>query len=235
MKLKAAILLPVMFLAACGKGPVKTEVFADEMQYPAPGRPADTLTVQISVEYPAASEPVATAMTEAILNLVFDGETAEDVATMAERYEANLIDEFGDAGSGSWEERLSGFFSEPYKDYVNYYFEYYGFHGGAHGISSLTPIVFRRSTGEVLNELDILSVESLEVLPDLIQSRLLAALDGNREDYDSVIQAAVTPNGCFEVGPEGITWYYQPGDIGPYSLGVVPVTVDWAALKPYLR
>ena len=44
----------------------------------------------------------------------------------------------------------------------------------------------------------------------------------------------VVPNGNFFLDKEGITWSYQPYEVGPYALGIVTATLSWDDLKPYL-
>ena len=34
---------------------------------------------------------------------------------------------------------------------------------------------------------------------------------------------------------KGVTWYYQPYEIGPYYLGVISVSLSWEDLKEYIR
>ena len=43
------------------------------------------------------------------------------------------------------------------------------------------------------------------------------------------------PNGVYEVTKDGVTWYYLPYDIAPFSVGVISVSVPWKELKPYVR
>ena len=69
----------------------------------------------------------------------------------------------------------------------------------------------------------------------LLQKHIPESFDGNEEEYDSLFITDIVSNGNFEPGKTGITWYYQPYEIGPYSLGVIPVSVPWNELKPLLR
>jgi hypothetical protein len=74
-------------------------------------------------------------------------------------------------------------------------------------------------------------------------------------DYESLMQASVkkemeaedpellqlvemefvVPNGNFSVTTDGMSWIFQPYEVGPYALGIVTALVSWEELKPYLQ
>ena len=45
----------------------------------------------------------------------------------------------------------------------------------------------------------------------------------------------VVPNGNFSVTTDGMSWIFQPYEVGPYALGIVTAHVSWEELKPYLQ
>ena len=165
----------------------------------------------------------------------------EETAT---RYEDNIKDEYFNEyeqteGKGdilSWEDRINGYFSGKWSHYTSYMIEYYGFRGGAHGINTMTPVVFDVKTGETVPEEAFFADGFRTPVAALIQARLPEALDNDQEAIGALFEPdLVGPNGFYEVSRDGVTWYWQPYDIAPYYLGVISVTVPWAELKPYLR
>ena len=243
LPLAAALLLA----AGCQ---LKTATYTDEQTMPLEEGRTDSLFLSVSLEYPVkgADEEALVKMTSGILNTAFDMEDIDpaSVEETALRYEENLKDEyFNENGEPaaketaevlSWEDRVNGYFSGYHKRYATYMVEYYGFRGGAHGISTMTPVVFDTRTGEIVHEEDLFEEGYFAPVSALIQSRLPDALDNNEENLSALFEPdLVGPNGNFEVGADGVTWYYQPYDIAPFYLGVISVTVPWSALKPWLR
>ncbi|MBQ2102384.1 MAG: DUF3298 domain-containing protein [Bacteroidales bacterium] len=249
MKRTLAALVLLLCLASCQRG-IKTNVFTDEMKLPLAEGCQDTLSVQILLEYPVGEDSVSQAMNRSILAFAFDME--EDPTTVEEtaaRFEAGLVDAYFDemapihaeeedpelAGIHSWEESITGYFGDVYKKLVTYYIEYYGYRGGAHGIPTLTPMVFSTETGAAVQESDFFVDGYQEGVSALLRDNLLAALDGDAEAYDALFVKDIAPNGCFDVTRKGVTWYYQPYEIGPYYLGVISVSLPWEDLKEYIR
>lgn len=251
MKRPLAALVLVLALASCQRG-LQTRTFEDEMKLPLAEGRADTLSVQISLEYPKGDDSVALAMTRNILTTAFDLEEGEPttVEETAARYEANLVDAYFDemapiheegeedpetAGIHSWEESITGYFGDTYRRYVTYYIEYFGYRGGAHGIPTLTPTVFSLTTGAVVPEAEFFADGYQEGVSLLLRDNLLAALDSDPDAYDALFVKDIAPNGCYDVTRKGVTWYYQPYEIGPYYLGVISVSIPWEDLKEYVR
>lgn len=250
MRKPLAALAALLCLAACQWG-VKTRTFTDEMKLPLADGRADTLTFRISLEIPSGADSAALAMSRSILSFAFDTEAdTTTVEEAAERYEASLMDAYFDemapiheneeedpdlAGIHSWEENITGYFGDVYKKKVTYYVEYYGFRGGAHGIPTLTPTVFSTETGAVISEAEFFVDGYQEDISLLLRDRLLAALDNDADAYDALFVKDIAPNGCFDVSRKGVTWYYQPYEIGPFYLGVISVSLPWEDLKEYVR
>ena len=233
MKRTLAALVLLLCLASCQRG-IKTNVFTDEMKLPLAEGCQDTLSVQILLEYPVGEDSVSQAMNRSILAFAFDME--EDPTTVEEtaaRFEAGLVDAYFDemapihaeeedpelAGIHSWEESITGYFGDVYKKLVTY----------------LTPMVFSTETGAAVQESDFFVDGYQEGVSALLRDNLLAALDGDAEAYDALFVKDIAPNGCFDVTRKGVTWYYQPYEIGPYYLGVISVSLPWEDLKEYIR
>ena len=237
----------VLLAAGCG---LKTTTYSDEQAIPLQEGRADSLLFSVSLEYPAggAAEPVLDRITHGILSSAFDMEEGPGVLVeeTATRYADNLKDEYfnenleyvGKVENGllSWEDRINGYFSGSYGPFESYMVEYYNFRGGAHGMNTMTAVVFDRKTGEIVPEEVFFADGYLAPVSALIQAHLPDALDGDEEALGTIFEPdLVGPNGNFEVTRDGATWYYQPYVIAPYYLGVISVFVPWKELKPYVR
>lgn len=240
----------VLLLAGC-QGVLKTATFSDEQVMPLAEGRADSLTMSIILDYPVkgADEEVLGKITRSILYAAFDLEEEEPgtVEEAALRYEDDLKDEYfsdneellGGAepeGMLSWEDRINGYFSGRYHQFVSYMIEYSNFRGGAHGSNSMFPLVFDTRTGDVVPEEAFFADGYVAPVAELIRARLPEALDNNEEDLAAVFGADLMgPNGNYELTSGGVTWYYQSFDIAPSYLGVISVFVPWKELKPYIR
>ena len=131
---------------------------------------------------------------------------------------------------------MNGYFSGRYKQFLSYMVEIYSFRGGAHGINTMTPVVFDKKTGDIVPEEAFFADGYREPVTALIRAHLPEALEGDEEALAAISDPElVGPNGLYEVTRDGVTWYYQPYVIAPYYLGVISITVPWSELKPYVR
>ena len=242
---KLLILTATALLAgSCG---LRTVTYSDEQATPLAEGQTDSLIQSVSIEYPVkgASAEVLAKIEDGILNAAFDMEELPgSVEETALRYEDNLKDlyfnEFegleGEGGVRTWEDRVNGYFSGRYKQFLSYMVEFYGFRGGAHGSNTMTPLVFDKNTGDIVPEEAFFADGYREPVSALLKAHLPEALDGDEEALANVFGAeTLAPNGLYEVTKDGVTWYYQPYDIAPYYLGVISITVPWSELKPYVR
>ena len=242
-----ASLLPALLLLAGCQG-LKTENYSETLKQPLSADGQDTLSIQISLDYPVkgAPEEALAAMTRNIATVAFDQEAdLPTIDEMARRYEEQLTDQYFDenaslkgkaeAGALSWEDNINGYFSGRYKKFDVYVIEYYSDRGGAHGMNSLTPIVFSRETGEIVPESFFFSDGYQARIAPLLQEALRKDFLESPETYDALFKKDITPTGCYDVGKNGVTWYYQPYEIGPYYLGVISVTLPWSAVKEFIR
>jgi hypothetical protein len=242
MKKLLAFAAVVLLMTGCQ---MKTATYADDQAIPLEEGQADSLILSVSLEYPVkgASAEAVEKMSQSILAAAFDlEEEPGTVEETARRYEDNLKDGYfneyenvKEVGIRSWEDRVNGYFSGKYGPFVSYMVEYYGFRGGAHGIATMTPVVFDGKTGELVPE-EAFFVEGYRApVAALIRSHLLESLEGDEDALATIFEPdLVGPNGNYEVTKDGVTWYYQPYDIAPFDLGVISVSVPWKELKPYV-
>ena len=107
--------------------------------------------------------------------------------------------------------------------------------GGAHGMYTITYLVFHPGTGALVTEGDLFREGYQEPVGKLMQDSLRASLAEDTDALESIWFDQVLPNGNFCPDRSGITWVFQPYDVAPYALGAISVEVTWEQLKPYLK
>ena len=232
-------LLAAALLALQACDGLQTARYEDDLALPREEESADTLLLSIDLEYvtKGPSEEAVEQMNSVILTQAFDLEdgpgTVEETAV---RYRENLIDEYLTESRFTWEDRISGLFTEKYKGWRNYLLTYYSFRGGAHGIQTLSQIVFDAKTGAVLGEGDFFSEGYQEPVAQLLRKAVRETMTSEAPELLELVQMdAIGPNGNFSVGKDGMEWVFQPYEAGPYALGIISATLDWVSLKPYLK
>jgi hypothetical protein len=88
----------------------------------------------------------------------------------------------------------------------------------------------------VLSEGDFLADGYEEPVAELLRKAILDSMTAEAPELVELVQMdAIGPNGNFSVGEDGMEWIFQPYEAGPYALGILSATLDWEALKPYLK
>ena len=241
-------LLPILAVLVLATGcQLKTTTYSDEQAMPLAEGQSDSLLMSVSIEYPVwgSTEEIIGKIEKGILSAAFDMEEIPgNVEETATRYEDNLKDEYfneyegleGEGGVRSWEDHVNGYFSGRHGHFLSYMVELYGFRGGSHALSTMTPVVFDRKTGDVVPEETFFADGYRDPVAALLQAHLPEALENDEEALAAVFEPDLLgPNGLYEVTKEGVTWYYQPFDIAPSYLGVISITIPWKELKPYIR
>lgn len=233
----------LLVLAACDM--VRTETYQDDLIMPLEEGQADSLFFSASVEYIVTGMKVEVRqkINSAIVTQAFDLENGEgSLEEVAIRYRENLIDEYMNEnavlenGIRTWEDRISGNFQPRYKDYRNYQISYYSFRGGAHGIQTLSNIVFDNKTGDVVREQDLFTPGYEEPVAQLLRLAVKTSMEEEDPELMQLVQLElVVPNGNFCVREDGVEWLFQPYEVGPYALGIVSATLSWEELKPFLK
>ena len=243
MKRAFILLSALLLLASCDM--VRTETYQDDLVMPLEDGQQDSLFFSVSIEYVVTGMKVEVRqnINNAIVAQAFDLEggsgTLEETAI---RYRENLIDEYMNEnavlenGVRSWEDRLSGSFQEKYKNYRNYLVSYYSFRGGAHGIQTLSNIVFDAKTGEQVQEADLFAPGYEAPVAQLLRLAVQSSMEEEDPELMQLVHLEeVVPNGNFSVGENGMEWFYQPYEVGPYALGIVSASLSWEELKPFLK
>lgn len=236
--------LLALLLTACNH--IKKQTYEDNLVMPLAENSADSLFFDISLEYvtggvaPEAQE----AINRAILQQAFDLEEPDgSLEEIAVRYRENLIDEYLGENSGAdatgvltWGDRIIGAFEDVCQGRQNYTLSYFSDRGGAHGIQTVSQLVFDRKTGALVAEEDLFADGYREPVAALLQEAVRHDMEAVDPELLPLVELEnVAPNGNFSVGKDGVKWVFQPYEVGPYALGLVMATVPWDALKPFLK
>lgn len=245
--MKKTVLLAALLLAAVSCS-INTGYYQDNLAMPLAQDSQDSLLFSVSMEYVRGglSEAARDKVNATILSQAFDmeGDDTGSIEETAVRYRENLIDEYltengapeEPSGVLTWEDNVSGAFTKPYKNWLNYLLTYYSFRGGAHGIQTMSQVVFDRKSGEMLTQEDFFAPDYEEPLAALLREAVLASMQKDAPELAELVEMdLVVPNGNFSVGKEGFQWIYQPYEVGPYALGIVMATLSWEQVEPYLK
>ena len=242
MKKLIPILLIVAVALSCTHR-VSKGIYTDNVTLPASEGSKDSLYMSINLEFAKGGIPSAAKeeVNKTILNRALDlYDAPESMEEAAITYRENLIDEYLNENAGddtvTWEDFIEGEFTPCYKDWINYRLTYYSYKGGPHGLQTVTPIVFDRKTGAIVSENDLFADGYRDFVAELLRKTIAASMAAEDPELESLVSMElVSANDNFSIGADGITWYFQPYEIGPYALGVVSATVPWNELNPYLK
>lgn len=225
----------------------QTAIYEDNMVMPLSEASADSLYYSLSLEYVTGglSKDAGRQINNMLLTTAFGLEEAPGtVEESAIRYRENLIDEYltenassseFPAGIRSWSDEIEGSFLDDWNKNKCYAVTYSSFRGGAHGMYTITYLVFHPGTGALVTEGDLFREGYQEPVGKLMQDSLRASLAEDADALESIWFDQVLPNGNFCPDRSGITWVFQPYDVAPYALGAISVEVTWEQLKPYLK
>jgi hypothetical protein len=118
-------------------------------------------------------------------------------------------------------------------DIVSAVLDIYTFTGGAHGMPQVQTLAYNSKTkqmaslDDIFGEADFVQGLSTHVLTDLY------ARDNLFEE--SIVREAAGPLAenfdNWSVGEEGVTIYFDPYDVAPFSTGIVHVTIPWETVE----
>lgn len=237
--------LALLTVAACHQ-PFRTAIYDDNLAMPLAEDRADTLVYSLNLEYVVSGleKEVCDQINNTILTLAFDLEEAPGtVEETAIRYRENLIDEYltensnpdPEGGIYSWGDEITGGFVQDWNGNKCYSMTYYTYRGGAHGLYTITYLVFNPQTGALLTEDDLFQEGYREPVSRIMQENLREAMKEDPYALESVWFDNVVPNGNFLPDENGVSWLFQPYDVAPYALGALSADVSWEQLKPYLK
>lgn len=100
--------------------------------------------------------------------------------------------------------------------------------GGAHGIYGIENHTYSLAGGYELMLADLFAPQTIEGLNRLIRTKLYAQYGAANDDQlaaQGFFLDCIAANENFRITPEGITFYYNPYEIGCYALGGVEVAI----------
>lgn len=136
-----------------------------------------------------------------------------------------------------WEMNTMVLYNE--KGILSYELDRYSFAGGAHGMEATQFLVFDLKTGNKLKERDIFEEGFEPKLADMLKKQIM--FENGFESEEQMLMNGyfsaenIVPNGNFSVSEEGITYLFNPYEIGAYALGATEVTIPFAKIKFVLK
>lgn len=106
--------------------------------------------------------------------------------------------------------------------------------GGAHGIYGIENHTYSLAGGYELTLADLFPAQAIEGINKLIRTKLYEQYSAGNDDElasKGFFLDCIAANENFRISSEGITFCYNPYDIGCYALGGVEVTISPKELK----
>lgn len=252
--LAAATVLGV--IGCCGTKDVEFENVEFKGGYALVEGGRDSLKIDMSLQFPKsglgeeARKAVCDGIISDALGEVFVGMTPQEAVdgyveeTLKNYRETNLefVDqvaanpedrEEGEWDVFTWDFTVEGRGEGEWNGILAYTITKYSYTGGAHGGTSLLGLNFIKETGDPVTENDLFAFGYEERLSTALRAHLKSSLD--KDSYDMLFTTDITPNGNFVLSKAGITYIYGQYEIGPYSIGIIKVTVPWDEIQDILK
>lgn len=107
--------------------------------------------------------------------------------------------------------------------------------GGAHGMHSIEYHTYSLADGRELILDDLFAPAQRARLESMIRHRLYESYDAADDDElaaQGFFPQYIAPTENFRLSAEGITFVYNPYEVGCYALGRVEATIPWSELQP---
>jgi hypothetical protein len=256
MKRCSAILLAaLLLLPACSKE-IRTETLKLEENIPFHEGSANNLSLSLDIDFPVSgfSARGLESVRQAIRTYTISDAYADctgPITELGQIWRNNVADDYLTSNQGMLEEMdiaeedapflnwgfdYKGCFGETYEHFVNYLIEKYEYLGGAHGMSTETPLVFDLETGDIVTHEFFTGQVGADKLKELIDKHKYDNLkdmiqDAGIEEENIFYVESIEPSSFYTVSQEGLTFYYQPYDLAPYVFGVITIPISWDGLK----
>jgi len=114
----------------------------------------------------------------------------------------------------------------------------YAYTGGAHGNYGYTSVNFDATTGEILELNDIM--EDAEGFRSLAQAYLIEILESEYgeelfDGYEDTVAAMWDTEPTWYLSTEGITFVFDPYELGSYATGAISVTCPYTKVGIYMK
>lgn len=247
--LSAAIIIAAAIAVSCTKGEIKCNSFDRDIVKPLPeGAPEcalqDSLRIHYSLQLPTG-EKWAEARESIIRSVIDEKSYGGDDTLSIDAHINSLIDnyykEYNETMAGYDEKEMhfppfaynydfTGGFLEPYqeKNVVTYKVGGNAYTGGAHGMYWETYFTFNMEDGKRVAVSFFVPEEKIDALRDLLYGKL-SDTEGFFPDFVTEETELATEN--FFVNQDGMTFVYNPYEVGPYSSGIIMANVAWSEIE----
>lgn len=121
--------------------------------------------------------------------------------------------------------------------YVSAVIDVYAYTGGVHGLPYIQTAVLNKETGALAGLGDVFG--TAEYLPQLSQLMIGKVSDLNEVFDGDTVREALQPSATnfelWNVGPDGVTFFYNPYEVAPFSTGIVSVLVTWEEIQAFKK
>ncbi|WP_417016222.1 RsiV family protein [Alistipes sp.] len=163
----------------------------------------------------------------------FSGTLDQAVQTALSEIQTNFLTEGGNPTTDGYEISVEAEGS-VLDSLLGYTITRAGYTGGAHGMYSTECHTYSLRDGFELSLADLFSDEAMQRLDALIREKIAEQYHATTDEElteAGFFPEYIAPTENFLITPEGMTFYYNPYDIGCYALGGVIVTINSDELK----
>ncbi len=123
---------------------------------------------------------------------------------------------------------------------LSYTVKGYEYTGGAHGISWTKGLNYSLETGELLTLDDYFTDRQKAAIPSALVSLLCWQKGFSATESEKLVEMGyyldgIKPSENFRASATGITFIYNPYEIGPYSLGITEIELPYAMMDQLLK
>lgn len=252
-------LLIVTFFVSCKQKTIMTtENSHSEIYYLAADTSKGSLRLNLMVELPVCyhNEIILDSIRNTLITNLFGSDYIQFgndsilkifAATLKNEYKitnAPLLEQLDSNAFYSFvnEHNLEGFSLLNDENIYSYGINRYVFMGGAHGLNTLSYLIFDLKNGKQIMESDLYEAGFEETLTSLLKTRIVEQSneDPNVETIISLDDTdywvdAIKPNNNFYITDESINYVFNPYEIAPYYMGITEVIIPFDRIKEILK
>lgn len=224
-----------------------------ELSYQIPGDTGKRCDVKISLDYPTAykSESDLARLNSLLASLIFGTEYSQytSLKEATDTVAQHTLNEMKDGLTTLCNEiKLSSEITfttltqiAPVynnNDFLSYNINSYSYEGGAHGMSSSLYYVIYLPTMNRITLNDVIAPEYIDDINQILIDTLVKNLE--LKNKDALIDVGyfdpegITATENFYINDKGVTWVYNPYEIGCYALGETAITLSYDDISYYV-